>query len=103
LRPFSGLLPKATPIEIWFHDKMYLRQKNGFVRQWARKGSRPRQPKGQRNQSAYLVGAVVPAQAKGAAIVMPKAKANAMWPLREEIAHTAALDAHAAVLLDQAG
>ena len=37
---------------------MRLGQKNGLVRQWARTGTRPRQPKDQRYQSAYLFGAV---------------------------------------------
>jgi hypothetical protein len=35
-------------------------QKNGLVRQWARRGTRPRQPADQRYQSAYLFGAICP-------------------------------------------
>ncbi len=50
---------------------MRLGQKNGIVRQWARTGSRPRQPKDQRYQSAYLFGAVCPARGTGAAVAMP--------------------------------
>jgi hypothetical protein len=41
-------LAPATPIEIWFHDEMRVGQKNGLVYQWAKKGTRPRQPKDQR-------------------------------------------------------
>ena len=82
---------------------MRLGQKNGLVRQWARTGTRPRQPKDQRYQSAYLFGAVAPAQAKGAAVVMPKANTHAMQVHLEEISHAVAPGAHAIVLMDQAG
>ena len=41
-------LPAETPIEIWFQDEARIGQKNGLVRQWARRGSRPRQPADQR-------------------------------------------------------
>ena len=44
---------------------MRLGQKNGLVRQWARTGTRPRQPKDQRYQSAYLFGAICPARGTG--------------------------------------
>jgi hypothetical protein len=33
-------LPAQTPIEIWFQDEARIGQKNGLVRQWARRGSR---------------------------------------------------------------
>lgn len=82
---------------------MRLGQKNALVRQWARKGTRPRQPKDQRYKSAYLFGAVAPAQAKGAALVMPKANTYAMQAHLEEIARMIAPGAHAIVLMDQAG
>ena len=36
-------LPANTPIEIWFQDQMRVGQKNALVRQWAARGSRPRQ------------------------------------------------------------
>ena len=34
-------LPETTPIEIWFEDEARIGQKNGQVRQWARRGTRP--------------------------------------------------------------
>jgi hypothetical protein len=37
---------------------MRLGQKNGLVRQWARTGTRPRQPKDQRYESADIFGAL---------------------------------------------
>jgi hypothetical protein len=39
------LLATGLPIEIWFQDEMRVGQKNGLVYQWAKKGTRPRQPK----------------------------------------------------------
>ena len=45
-------------IEIWFQDEARIGQKNGLVRQWARKGTRPLQPADQRYENAYLFGAI---------------------------------------------
>jgi len=82
---------------------MRLGQKNGLVYQWARKGSRPRQPADQRYANAYVFGAVCPARDTGAAIVMPYANTEAMQEHLEEISRTVATGAHALILLDQAG
>jgi transposase len=60
----STLAP-GTPVEIWFQDEMRVGQKNGLVYQWAKKGSRPRQPKDQRYENAYLFGAVCPSRFAG--------------------------------------
>ncbi len=60
-------LPGGVPIEIWFQDEMRVGQKNGLVYQWAKKGTRPRQPKDQRYANAYLFGAICPARDTGAA------------------------------------
>ena len=55
-------LPEDTPVEIWFQDEARIGQKNGIVRQWSRRGSRPRQPADQRYENAYLFGAICPAR-----------------------------------------
>ena len=47
---------------------MRLGQKNGCVRQWAKRGTRPRQPVDQRYESAYVFGAVCPERDTGAAL-----------------------------------
>ncbi len=60
----------------------------------AGKGTRPRQPADQRYKNAYLFGAICPAKAKGAAIVMPKANTHAMQLHLDEIAHNVAKGAH---------
>ena len=78
-------LPKGKPIEIWFQDEARIGQKNGLVRQWARRGTRPRQPADQRYESAYLFGAICPARGIGAALAMPYADTEAMQLHLDEI------------------
>jgi len=96
-------VPARKTIEIWFQDEARLGQKNGLVRQWARKGTRPRQPADQRYQNAYLFGAICPARGKGAALMMPKANARAMQAHLDEIGFTVAHGSHAVLLMDRAG
>lgn len=96
-------LPKGKPIEIWFQDEARIGQKNGLVRQWARRGTRPRQPADQRYENAYLFGAICPARGTGAALALPFADTQAMQLHLEEISRQVAPGAHAVLLLDRAG
>ncbi len=96
-------LPRGKPVEIWFQDEARIGQKNGIVRQWARRGTRPRQPADQRYESAYLFGAICPARGTGAALAMPYAETSAMQLHLEEISRAVAKGAHAVLLLDRAG
>ncbi len=96
-------MPPDKPVEIWFQDEMRLGQKNTRVRQWARKGTRPRQPADQRYQNAYLFGAICPERGTGAAIMMPAADTYAMQRHLEEISKIVSDGAHAVILMDQAG
>jgi transposase len=98
----TELAPDA-PVEIWFQDEARIGQKNGLVYQWARKGSRPRQSKDQRYDSAYLFGAVCPSRDTGAAVVMPFADTFAMQTHLDEISRHVAPGAHAVLVLDRAG
>ena len=82
---------------------MRIGQKNGIVRQWARRGSRPRQPADQRSESAYLFGAICPARGAGAALALPFADTEGMQLHLKEISRTIAKGAHAVLLLDRAG
>ena len=82
---------------------MRLGQKNGIVRQWARRGSRPTQPADQRYESAYLFGAICPARGKGAALALPYADTEAMQLHLDEISRAVARGAHGVLLLDRAG
>ncbi len=81
-------LPKETPVEVWFQDEARIGQKNGLVRQWARRGSRPRQPADQRYDNAYLFGAICPARGKGAALALPVADTFAMQLHLDEISRS---------------
>ena len=76
-------LPKTTPVEIWFEDEARIGQKNGQVRQWARRGTRPRQPADQRYDNAYLFGAICPASPRrsGRPLVLPHADNTDMMQL----------------------
>jgi transposase len=82
---------------------MRLGQKNGIVRQGARRGSRPTQPADQRSESASLFGAICPARGKGAALALPYADTEAMQLHLDEISRAVARGAHAVLLLDRAG
>jgi hypothetical protein len=91
------------PIEIWFQDEARIGQKNGLVRQWAKRGTRPRQPADQRYENAYLFGAICPARGTGAALALPFANTEAMQLHLDEISRTVAKGAHAVLLADRAG
>jgi hypothetical protein len=95
--------PPGTPVEIWFQDEARVGQKNGLVCQWAKRGSRPRQPKDQRTAWADIFGAVCPARDKGAALVLPRADTEAMQRHLEEISRTVAPGAHGVGVMDKAG
>ena len=82
---------------------MRIGQKNGLVYQWAKKGTRPRQPKDQRYANAYLFGAICPARDMGAALVLPFANAGAMQHHLNEISRRVTVGAHAVLTLDKAG
>jgi hypothetical protein len=95
-------LPTDTAIEVWFQDEARIGQKNGLVYQWARRGSRPRQPLDQRYENAYLFGAICPERGTGAALTLPYCDTQAMNLHLLEIAQAVALGAHALVVLDRA-
>ena len=84
-------------------DESRIGQKGELTRQWARRGSRPRQPKDQRHTAAYLFAAVCPASERTAALVLPYVDTAAMNLHLAEISAQVAADAHAVVILDQAG
>ena len=77
--------------------------KHSLVYQWAKKDTRPHQPKDQRYENACLFGAVCPQRGTGAALIMPRADTEAMQKHLDEIAREVAEGAHALVILDQAG
>ena len=78
-------------------------QKNKITRRWAKRGTRPAAPQDQRTQSAYIFGAICPAEGKGAGLVLPRCTTESMSLHLAEIAQAVTPGAHAVVLLDQAG
>jgi transposase len=96
-------LAPSTAIEVWFQDEMRLGQKNSLVYQWAKRGTRPRQPKDQRYENAYVFGAVCPSRDTGVALIMPNADTQAMQMHLDAIGRAVKPGAHALIILDKAG
>jgi hypothetical protein len=93
----------GKPIEIWFQDEARIGQKNKITRRWAQRGTRPSAPHDQRTRSAYIFGAICPAQGIAAGLVLPRCNTAAMALHLAEISRTVTPGAHAVLLLDQAG
>ena len=47
-------LKPGMKVELWFQDEARIGQKNKITRRWARRGTRPRAPRDQRTQWAYI-------------------------------------------------
>lgn len=82
---------------------MRVGQKTQRTRIWAKTGTRPRLVADLRTDCAYLFGAICPARDTGAALVMPHANTEAMQLHLDEISRNVAVNAHAILILDQAG
>ena len=78
-------------------------QQGTLTRVWARRGTRPRAVRDTRYEWAYIFGAVCPARAATAALVLPYADTEAMNLHLAEIARAVAPGAHAVLVLDGAG
>lgn len=94
---------RGKPLEVWWQDEARVGQQGTLTRLWAERGSRPAAPRDLRYSWAYLFGAVCPARATGAALVLPHADAAMMSLHLAEISACVAPDAHAVVILDGAG
>lgn len=93
----------GKPIEIWFQDEARVGQQGSLEYIWAPIGSRPRAVRDNRRDLVYLFGALCPARATGAAIIMPAANSEAMSEHLKEIATQVAPGAHAVLVCDGAG
>src|SRR5437868_896256 len=69
----------------------------------AARDARPSTPHDQRTRSAYIFGAICPAQGIAAGPVLPRCNTAAMALHLAEISRTVTPGAHAVLLLDQAG
>ena len=67
------------------------------------RGTRPSAPHDQRTQSTYIFGAICPAEGKAAGLVLPFCNIEAMNLHLAEISQAVDADAHAVLLVDQAG
>ena len=90
-------------IEVWFQDEARVGQKGSLEYIWAPIGSRPPMVRDNRHDSAYVLGAICPARAVGAAIIMPTVNAEAMSEHLKEISTQVARRAHAVLIVDGAG
>jgi len=53
-------------------DEARIGQQTKLTRRWAKRVTRPSAPKDQRHSSAWLFGAICPAEGKAAGIVIPR-------------------------------
>jgi len=83
------------PLEIWFQDEARVGQKGTHAYIWAEVGSRPAMVRDNRHDSVHLFGAICPARAIGAAIIMPAVNTEAMNEHLAEISTQIAPHAHA--------
>jgi hypothetical protein len=102
LRRGSPATPKTNLIEIWFQDEARIGQQGTLTQVWARRRTRPRAPRDQRYQWAYIFGAVCPQRRATAALVLPVADTDAMSMHLAEIGRRVAPGAHAALVIDGA-
>jgi hypothetical protein len=94
---------RGKPLEIWFQDEARIGQQGTLTRVWAKRGTRPRAPRDQRYEWAYIFGAVCPQRRVTAALVLPAADTEAMSMHLAEIGRRVAPGAHAALVIDGAG
>lgn len=74
-----------------------------MTRIWAKRGTRPRAPRDQRYEWAYIFGAVCPQRRATAALVVPAANSEALALHLAEISRQVSPGAHAALIFDGAG
>ena len=102
----GAVLPESArgkTLEIWFQDEARVGQQGTLTRVWAKRGTRPRAPRDQRYEWAYIFGAACPERQVAAALVLPKADAEAFSPHLAEIGKQVAPNAHAVLVADGAG
>ena len=90
-------------IEVWFEDGARVGLKGRTGHRWWVRGERPRGLRRIGYEWAFLFGAVRPATGQGFALVLPEVSTAAMQEFLDGFAATLAADAHAVLVLDQAG
>ena len=90
-------------IELWFEDETRVGSKGRTGHRWWVRGERPRGLRQIGYEWAFLFGAVRPATGEGFALVLPAVLTAATAAFLERFASTRGPDAHAVLVLDQAG
>ena len=105
MQPGSGAQTAETALTIQpsCKDEARVGQQGSLTYVWAPRGSRPRAPRDQRYEWAYIFGAVCPARGIGAALVLPHVNTAAMNLHLAEISSQVTPGAHAVITLDGAG
>jgi hypothetical protein len=80
---WSREAPAAS--SIWHPIPRSSRSSGGSGLRWAKRGTRPSAPNDQRTSSAYIFGAICPAEGKGAGLVLPSCNSEDMALHLEEI------------------
>ncbi len=102
----AATIPPAArdkPIELWWQDEARIGQQGSLTYVWGERGTRPRAPRDQRYNWAYIFGAICPQRGTGAALVLPQANTHALNLHLHEISSQVAAEAHAVLILDGAG
>jgi len=90
-------------IQLWFEDEARVGQKGRTTHRWWTRGQRPPGLCDKRFASAYLFAAVEPATGTEVALVLPTVSTAAMSQFLAKLSASLAPDAHAVLVLDQAG
>jgi len=93
----------GLPFEVWFQDEARVGQKGSLSYVWAPIGSRPPMVRDNRHSTAYIFGAICPARAAGAALIMPAANTKCMNLHLAEISSQVTPGAIAVLICDGAG
>jgi transposase len=94
---------RNKPVELWWQDEARVGQQGSLTYIWAERGSRPRAPRDQRYDWAYIFGAVCPARGIGVGLILPEVNTEAMNLHLAEISRHVSPGAHAVIVLDGAG
>lgn len=90
-------------VELWFQDEARVGQKGRLRHRWWIRGERAPGICDRRFEWAYIFGAVRPATGDDFGLVLPTVSTEAMQVFLDGFAATLAPDAHAIMVLDQAG
>jgi transposase len=93
---------ELSQVDIWFQDEARIGQRGTVSRVWAQRGTRPRLKRQQKNEFAYVFGAICPATSQAVGLVMPYSNAKAMQHHLNEIAKAVPTARHAVIVMDRA-